>query len=87
MATCTRSTPTSTVDPHGAAARIDPQSFPSEPAGIPDGVAYHDIAHVLAEHMGAQNPTKAPANMHSMPSVNNGKRALVTANSLTLAAI
>jgi hypothetical protein len=24
--------------------------FPGEPAGIPDAVAYHDIAHVLAEH-------------------------------------
>ena len=24
--------------------------FPGEPAGIPDSVAYHDIAHVLAEH-------------------------------------
>jgi hypothetical protein len=25
-------------------------NFPGEPAGIPDSVAYHDIAHVLAEH-------------------------------------
>ncbi len=24
--------------------------FPGEPGGIPDSVAYHDIAHVLAEH-------------------------------------
>ena len=25
-------------------------TFPGEPAGIPDSVAYHDIGHVLAEH-------------------------------------
>ena len=25
-------------------------NFPGEPAGIPDALAYHDIAHVLAEH-------------------------------------
>jgi hypothetical protein len=25
-------------------------NFPGEPAGIPDSIAYHDIAHVLAEH-------------------------------------
>lgn len=24
--------------------------FPGEPAGIPDSVAYHDVAHVLADH-------------------------------------